>query len=93
LGATPSSPAASAKTWLSSSAWWSASSGPCRRSAKPPPSRTSSSTPHVVRHVYAFELDAERVERLASRLQPTFGDAKAALIAFAAFLEGLAHVE
>jgi hypothetical protein len=48
---------------------------------------------HVVRHVYAFELDAERVERLASRLQPTFDDVKAALIAFAALLEGLAHVE
>ena len=46
---------------------------------------------HVVRHVYAFELDAERVERLASRLRPTFDDVKASLLAFAMYVEGLAR--
>ena len=45
---------------------------------------------HVVRHIYAFEFDPERVERLATRLRPTFGDVEATLVAFAAFLEGLA---
>jgi uncharacterized protein YutE (UPF0331/DUF86 family) len=46
---------------------------------------------HVVRHVYAFELDLERVERLVSRLRPTFRDLTVALSAFATFLECLAH--
>ena len=46
---------------------------------------------HVVRHSYAFELDPERIEHLASRLRPTFQEVKAALIAFATHLEGLAH--
>ena len=46
---------------------------------------------HVVRNVYAFDLDPERVEGLASRLRPTWRDVSAALIAFAAFLEGVAN--
>ena len=45
---------------------------------------------HVVRHIYAFELEPERVERLASRLRPTFRDVETALMRFAAFLERLA---
>ena len=48
---------------------------------------------HVVRHIYAFEFDAERVERLASRLRPTFETVRADLVAFATFLEGLAQEE
>jgi hypothetical protein len=46
---------------------------------------------HVVRHIYAFALDPERVERLASRLRPTFREVRAALIALATFLEDLAR--
>jgi hypothetical protein len=42
---------------------------------------------HVVRHIYTFELDPERVERLADRLRPTFGDVREALLAFTTFLE------
>jgi hypothetical protein len=45
---------------------------------------------HVVRHIYAFELEPERVERLAIRLRQTFREVDAALTAFAAFLERLA---
>jgi hypothetical protein len=46
---------------------------------------------HVVRHVYAFELDPERIDRLASRLRPTFHALNAALIAFATHLSDLAQ--
>jgi hypothetical protein len=46
---------------------------------------------HVVRHLYTFELDPDRVEYLASRLRPTFQKVNATLIALATFLEGLAH--
>lgn len=46
---------------------------------------------HVVRHVYAFQLEPERVERLADRLRPTFRDAAAELGAFATWLETLAQ--
>lgn len=45
---------------------------------------------HVVRHIYAFELDPERIERLAGRLRPTFHDVRTALLAHATYLEGLA---
>jgi hypothetical protein len=41
----------------------------------------------VVRNVYAFELDAERLGRLGSALRPTFGLVKGDLEAFATFLE------
>jgi len=46
---------------------------------------------HVVRNVYAFELHPERIERLASDLGPAFDQARSELLAFAAFLEGLAQ--
>jgi hypothetical protein len=46
---------------------------------------------HVVRHIYAFSLDPERVERLAGRLRSTFDDVRAALTAFAAHLDRLAQ--
>ncbi|MGH2615112.1 MAG: hypothetical protein ACRDJC_07730 [Thermomicrobiales bacterium] len=45
---------------------------------------------HVVRHIYAFALEPERVERLASRLRPAHHAVASALLAFASFLEGLA---
>ena len=46
---------------------------------------------HVVRHVYAFELEPDRVERVADRLRPTFRNVRAELSAFAMMLEDLAH--
>jgi hypothetical protein len=46
---------------------------------------------HVVRHVYAVQLEPERVERLANRLRPTLRDVATDLIAFATWLEGLAR--
>jgi hypothetical protein len=46
---------------------------------------------HVVRHLYAFDLDPERVERLAGHLRPTFLAVRDDLIAFAMMLENLAH--
>lgn len=46
---------------------------------------------HVVRHIYAFALDPEQVERLASRLPATFREIRTALLAHATLLEGLAH--
>ena len=46
---------------------------------------------HVVRHIYAFDLDLGRVERLARGLRPTFRDVRASLDALAAFLERLSR--
>ncbi len=46
---------------------------------------------HGVRHVYAFDLEPERIESLASRLGPDFHDVRAALMAHAAFLETMAQ--
>jgi hypothetical protein len=46
---------------------------------------------HVVRNVYAFELDPERIEQLATGLRPAFMQASGELEAFATFLEGLAQ--
>ncbi len=46
---------------------------------------------HVVRNVYAFELDPERVERLVERLLPAFREAGNELRAFAALVEGMAE--
>ena len=45
---------------------------------------------HVVRHVYAFDLDLEPVARLAGRLRPTWVEVSTSLIAFAAYLDTLA---
>jgi len=44
---------------------------------------------HVVRNVYAFALDPERIGQLTDRLRPCFVHASSELEAFAAFLEGL----
>lgn len=46
---------------------------------------------HVVRNVYAFELDPKRIEQLTTGLRPTFDRASAELGGFASFLEGLAQ--
>jgi hypothetical protein len=45
---------------------------------------------HVVRNIYAFEFDPERVGRLVERLEDGFGHARRDLLAFADFLERVA---
>ena len=42
---------------------------------------------HVVRNIYAFSFDADRLERLSQRLRPCLGQVGAELLAFADFLE------
>lgn len=44
---------------------------------------------HVVRNIYTFELDPDRVGRLIKNLRPTFVQAQMELLAFADFLEKL----
>jgi len=48
---------------------------------------------HVVRNVYAFELDPVRVEQLTIGLRPAFTQARDELEAFAAVLRDLANEE
>ena len=42
---------------------------------------------HVVRNVYTFHLDADRIEVLVKQLQPTMEQASQELLVFADFLE------
>lgn len=42
---------------------------------------------HVVRNVYTFSLDPERVGRLVKEIEPTFKQVRRELLAFAGFLE------
>ncbi len=46
---------------------------------------------HVVRNIYAFEFDPERIERLVQRLRPSFERVRTELLAFADFLEQVAR--
>jgi hypothetical protein len=46
---------------------------------------------HVVRHIYAFQLDPERIEGLATRLLPVFHEVSEALLAFSTYLDRLAR--
>ena len=46
---------------------------------------------HVVRNIYAFEFDPDRIDQLADRLRPTFALLEADLLAFVAFLDELAQ--
>ncbi len=46
---------------------------------------------HVVRNVYAFNFDPERIERLVQNLRPIFEQTRLELLAFADFLEQLAR--
>jgi hypothetical protein len=46
---------------------------------------------HVVRNVYAFELDPQRIEQLTIDLRLAFAQASTELEGFATFLEGLAR--
>ena len=45
---------------------------------------------HIVRNLYAFELDPQRLQRLVDQLTNAFGLARRDLLAFADFLEQLA---
>ena len=42
---------------------------------------------HVVRNIYAFEFDWERIERLIRRLRPAYEQVETELLSFADFLE------
>jgi hypothetical protein len=46
---------------------------------------------HVVRDIYTFEFDPERIERLVQNLRPIFEQTRLDLLAFADFLEQLAR--
>lgn len=46
---------------------------------------------HVVRNIYTFEFDPERIGRLVQRLRPSFEQVRTELLAFADFLECLAQ--
>jgi hypothetical protein len=46
---------------------------------------------HIVRNIYAFQLDPERVERLTSRLPLVWATTRAELLRFADVLDDLAH--
>lgn len=46
---------------------------------------------HVVRNIYTFDFDPERIEHLAQRLRPTFEQVQTELLAFADFLDELAQ--
>lgn len=48
---------------------------------------------HVVRNIYAFEFDAERLERLGQHLRPAFVQVRQELLMFADFLEELARAD
>ncbi len=48
---------------------------------------------HVVRNIYTFDLDAAQLDRLVQNLRPSFEQVQADLLAFASFLDGLAHDE
>lgn len=45
---------------------------------------------HVVRNVYTFNFDAERIERLVGQIRPCFEQVRSDLLAFASFVERLA---
>lgn len=48
---------------------------------------------HVVRNVYTFAFDPERIERLAKRMRSSFDKVRTDLLTFADFLERLAHAD
>lgn len=45
---------------------------------------------HVVRNVYTFNFDPERIERLVGQIRPCFEQVRSDLLAFASFVERLA---
>lgn len=45
---------------------------------------------HVVRNVYTFNFDPERIERLVGQIWPCFEQVRSDLLAFASFVERLA---
>ncbi|MCL4872197.1 MAG: hypothetical protein KJ063_24830 [Anaerolineae bacterium] len=45
---------------------------------------------HVVRNIYAFQFDPERITRLVSQMRPAWMQVQTELLAFASFLEQVA---
>ncbi|MBX3054877.1 MAG: hypothetical protein KF770_00240 [Anaerolineae bacterium] len=48
---------------------------------------------HVLRNIYAFQFDPERIARLVSQMRPAWGQVQTELLAFAYFLEQVAKGE
>lgn len=46
---------------------------------------------HIVRNIYAFELEPERIDHLAQHLRPSFEQVQSELLAFADLLDQLAQ--
>lgn len=44
---------------------------------------------HIVRNIYTFEFDPDRIEHLVQHLRPSFEQVQIELLAFAEFLEQL----
>ena len=48
---------------------------------------------HVVRNIYAFHFDPERIERLVGRMRPAFQQVRTELLTFVSFLERVGRDE
>ena len=48
---------------------------------------------HVVRNIYAFEFDPERIGRLARNLRSSFEQVQVELLSFADFMDELAQTK
>lgn len=48
---------------------------------------------HVVRNIYAFHFDPERIGRLVGRMRPTFEQVRVELLTFVSFLERVGREE
>lgn len=44
---------------------------------------------HVVRNIYAFHFDVERVQRLVNQMRPTLAQVRVELLTFVSFLESV----
>lgn len=48
---------------------------------------------HVVRNIYVFHFDPERIGRLVGRMRPTFEQVRVELLTFVSFLERVGREE